>query len=245
MAVKRSLAAFAMAYGLLHHQGFALGGLGDAGTSGTRWADWIDLVTPFAVLLPAAWTLWSLRPSGRLWLMFAVGAICYTEGHGIHLAANSINNFLGDGVIDTADAGTDPVHLWDELVGHWLWYGGVSLIFAALVSAVGGRSLATGRRSCAVAVALAVLVGTTYVTNALEGHFAVPALIVSTALALLALRLRRAGGWFRYTGSAPSLTGAELGVVAFGLAVLLLGFYGIWHRGFPDPTAVGWNPLAG
>lgn len=64
--------------------------------------DWLDLVVPYAALAPAALTLATARVTGRHWGVFAVGALAYTQGHGIHLAANSIGN---------ADPG-ETAYLW-------------------------------------------------------------------------------------------------------------------------------------
>lgn len=52
------LTAFAVAYGVLHHQGVVLAPLGDVGSTQTRWADWLDLATPLVVLAGAAGVLW-------------------------------------------------------------------------------------------------------------------------------------------------------------------------------------------
>src|SRR3712207_307827 len=79
----RWLATTAVAYSVLHHAGSGLASLGTVGSGPTRWADWIDLATPYAVLIPAAVTLWA-APAG-IWLVYLVGAITYVEGHGVHL----------------------------------------------------------------------------------------------------------------------------------------------------------------
>ncbi len=152
----RWLAAFAVAYGLLHHQGFVLARLGEFGDTGTRWADWIDLATPYLLLGPAAGVLVALRTGIRPWLVFAVGAVAYVEGHGIHLAANSIDNAIsevpaGAGPIPVVVA--DVVHFWDEMVGHYIWYGGLTLIVVAMVGAawsvcLGGEYGAHGSGRC-------------------------------------------------------------------------------------------------
>jgi hypothetical protein len=46
----------------------------------------------------------------RVWPLFGFAAVLYTQGHGIHLAANSIANVTP----------AEPAHLWDELIGHYL-----------------------------------------------------------------------------------------------------------------------------
>jgi hypothetical protein len=204
----RWAAAWAVAYNALHHLGALPGGLGDAGGA-TRWVDWLDLLTPYAVVGTALAALAAARTDRRGWAVAAVGALAYASGHGVHLAANSIGNARGDAA---------PVHLWDEVVGHWLWYVGVALLVVALA-----RALAL--RASPLAVGLALLTGVTWTTNALEGTTAVGSLGVAAVLTGWGWR-RRAEG-----------TGRLL-VVAFGLSALLLGAYGLWQGGFPAPSTL-------
>ncbi|MFB4320542.1 hypothetical protein [Actinomadura sp. 21ATH] len=204
------LAALAIAYALTHHVGVGLAWLGSIGE--TRWADWIDLITSYAVLLPAAAALRAGRAGPRTWTLYLAGAITYVEGHGIHLAANSVGNV----------APSDIAHLWDEYAGHYLWYGGLTLVFVALAAALATRPAPTGPWPAV----LALLTGLTFTTNALEGQFAVPALLLSAAFT--------AWGWTtrRHLG--------RLLAIAFAPALLMLIAYGIWHQGFPEPTELGW-----
>ena len=46
----------------------------------TRWTDWLDLLTPYAVLLPAAVTLLSAGAGLRPWAVYLVGAVMYADG---------------------------------------------------------------------------------------------------------------------------------------------------------------------
>lgn len=202
MTPARWLAAWALAYSLLHHLGALPDGLGSA-PHATRWVDWIDLLTPYAVVGTALAALAAAGTDRRGWWAALLGAGAYVQGHGIHLAANSIGNERGD---------APPVHLWDEVVGHWLWYAGVALLVLALARAVQVRATPVG-------LLLALAVGTTWTTNALEGTTAVGSLVVAAGFA--GYGLRRDGG-----------TGPLL-VVAFGASALLLAAYGMWHGGFP------------
>ncbi len=64
------------------------------GDTETRWADWIDLLTPYVVTGAAGGALRGAGASRGTWALFWFGTVMYTQGHGIHLAANSINNVL-------------------------------------------------------------------------------------------------------------------------------------------------------
>jgi hypothetical protein len=147
----RRLALTAVAYVVCHHLGLLPRGLG-AGPGGTRWADWLDLLVPWLVLGPAAATLLAAEASRRTWTVFGIGALAYASGHGIHLAANSVGN---------ADPGP-TAHLWDEAVGHDIWYAGVAVVAAALASTMRGRP-----RTGTLGYALGVAVGLTWASNAL------------------------------------------------------------------------------
>src|SRR5687767_16037345 len=68
-------------------------------------ADWIDLATPFAVIGASALLLWRGMPALDLFVI-VVGVLLYVSGHGIHLAANSI-----DYERLTGDA-RDVAHFW-------------------------------------------------------------------------------------------------------------------------------------
>lgn len=176
----RALAVAALAYASLHHLGLLPAW---EGPTGTRWNDWLDLLVPWLVLGSAAWVLVVAGASRHVWAVFAVGALLYASGHGVHLAANSIGN-----VAPGATA-----HLWDEEVGHLLWYVGVALVGAALAATMRGRPLPAGAGLAAAALA-ACAVGTTWATNALGGGSIVLAVVVAIAACVFGWRERRALG---------------------------------------------------
>ena len=112
-------------------------------------ADWLDLLVPFVVLLPALGTLLAAGVSRATYLWFAVGSWLYATGHGIHLSANSIGN---------ADP-SPTAHLWDEQVGHWVWYAGVAVIAATLASTLVERPVPRHPLAWLLAVAVGRDVG--------------------------------------------------------------------------------------
>ena len=201
------LAVAAVAYNVVHHLGTLPGGLGQVGD--TRVVDWIDLLSPFVVLGTAAWALAAASGLGavvrdgprgvlRRWVAFGAGAVLYAQGQGIHLAANSVGNV----------APLPVVHLWDEVVGHAVWYAGVAVVAAVLGTAMAGRALPAGRGAAAGAVLLALATGGTWATNAAGAGLAVPALVVAVALG--------GYGWRHRSGLAVLLT------VAFAPAAIAL-----------------------
>lgn len=216
MTPYRWLALSAAIYGVLHHEGTLLGGIGET-VDQTRWADWIDIATPYVVLLPVAAALHSLAADRLAWTFYLVGAITYVEGHGIHLSANSIGN------ISPGNGGEWPpmVHLWDETVGHHLWMAGVTLVVLAIARAAHDLPPPP-----AASYLLAALVGVTYFTNSVEGSTAVFGLVSAAFLALV--------GWTHRRGFDRQI------LAAYGLALVLLGGFGLWQGGFPEFTELGW-----
>jgi hypothetical protein len=208
--VHRRLAVFAATVIVAHHVNTALGPIGDVGT--TRWADWVDLVVPYAVVGTAAAVLDAVRARRREWIALAATGVLYTQGHGIHLAANSIAGFEP----------SDAAHLWDETIGHWLWYGGLAGIVATLAHAV--RDVPTSRSVWALALSLGF--GVTIFTNSIEGG--TPALGLGSAVVFVAWGLRR-------RGRLP-----ELLVPAYTLAFVGLLGWGVYWRGFPQFSELGW-----
>ncbi len=174
-----ALACFVVGYNVMHHN--ALFGSAEVGTN-TRLADWIDLATPFAVLLPLLWFVRLQRPPARWWIAATVGSILYVEGHGIHLSANSIGNTAASS--DTPQQTLDVIHLWDEVVGHYVWYLGLAVVIAACAASVRGRSLDVPVVALVVGGAAC---GLTWATNGLEGGTAVASLVAALAAIVLAL----------------------------------------------------------
>jgi hypothetical protein len=197
----RWLLAWAGAYGVTHHLGLLPDGLGAAG-GGTRWADWLDLLGPYLVIGTALAALAAVGTDRRGWVAAVLGGVLYAQGHGIHLAANSIANARGD---------QSPAHLWDEVVGHLLWYGGFAVLVVVLARAFAGAGLSVGWWSGAVAV----LTGGTWATNALGADGLAP---VGFAVALA---LSAYGWWLRSSGAGRLLILAFL-PSAVGIAAALL-----------------------
>lgn len=212
MTVPRLLAASAVAMILTHW--LRLLPLGYAAPGATRWEDFADLLTPYVVAGPALAVLARVGAGRRSWVLALLGAAVFTSGQGMHLSANSIS-FAG--------GPADPAYLWDEHVGHHLWFAGLTLLLVVVVRSVESMELLAGP----VAGGLAVLVGLTWAANVVEGG-AVP---FGAALAT---------GLLAYGWRTRALPTGRLLVLAYGLSLLLIGVYGGWQRGFPQPSELGW-----
>ena len=209
------LIVFAVGYVVLHHAGTVFADLGDVGDTRTRWADWIDLLTPYVVTGAAAAALRGGGASRGTWTLFWFATVLYTQGQGIHLAANSINNAVpGDG---------EPAYLWDEHVGHYLWYVGFYLLVVALATALADRRTRGGLAGHV----LALLVGFTNFTNAVEGQ--TPWLGIGAAAVFAAWGLLTRDGIGR------------LLLTAYAFSLVLFAVFGIWQGGFPEFSELGWT----
>ncbi len=208
--VERRLLGFVLAVVVGHHDGFLLAPLGEVGP--TRIADWVDLGLPLAVLGSAGATLSAAGACRAAWILFALGALLYAQGHGIHLAANSVSN---------VDPGP-TAHLWDEVVGHYVWYGGLALVVAALALELAPKPYATGPWTFGLAGAF----GLTAATNAIEGGTAVFGMATAAVFVVWGWRRRHA-------------MGAAL-LSAYAVSLVLLAGWGIAWRGYPQFSELGW-----
>ena len=181
----------------------------------TRWADWLDLTVPYLVLGLAAWVLSGLAARRDSWVLLAVGGVIFTQGHGLHLSANSVGN--------VAPGQTE--HLWDEIVGHYIWYTGLALVIFAVAREVAPRALPTGR-ALALAYFGAVALGVTIFDNLDEGGTVAAGSVMVAAFAWYGWRFRRTSG--------------RLLLVAYGLTALGLVGWGIYWGGWPQFSQLGW-----
>jgi hypothetical protein len=208
------LVLLALGYAVSHHVGTLFAGLGDVGTTKTRWADWIDLATPYVVTGAAVGALRAARASRPTWTVFWFAAIVYTQGQGIHLAANSIGN--------TEASGQQPAYLWDEHVGHYLWYSGFALLVGALAATLSERR----HRGGLAAHLLALLVGFTNFTNSVEGQTPVLGITVAAVFVVWGVATRDGLGRVLLT--------------AYAFSLLLFAAFGLWQGGFPEFSTLGW-----
>jgi hypothetical protein len=155
----------------------------------------------------------------------------FTLGHGIHVAANSIHDLLGDGHGDPA---VGLAYFWDERAGHVPVDLGRVLFVVALCALESGAArppAAVRRRTPSFALLGAAAYGFIYFATAVEGQTVPLALPFSAGLLAWGLRERRRAG-----GSGPV---AAFFTAAAIVSLLFFLFYGIWQRGFPEFTRAG------
>jgi hypothetical protein len=147
------------------------------------------------------------------------GAILYVDGHGMHLAADSIRE---EGLTGDADR---VAYFWDEQLSHWELHGGLILFVIAFCAAEVG---APGRihSSLWTTGAVAAVLGTTLFASTVEGG-------TWWLLPPVAILL---GTWAR----ARSLPLLRASSAAFALATLLLLAWAAWHDGVPEFSELGW-----
>jgi hypothetical protein len=221
IAMRRWLGWLALAVIVGMQAGTVFKPLGTIGE--TRVADWVDLLTPFAILGCAAMVLLRAAASRGQWVLLGVGGITFTLGHGLHLAANSISN-----VADTVVAKASIVHLWDEVVSHYIWYAGLFLVMASVAWALREQEFTVG----AVDAVVALLVAVTLVNTYIEGG--------TPWLGLLFLAVGVAFGFLWRPASVSRLL-----LVVGGVGLVLLigwGVYWVATDGsvFPQFSELGW-----
>ena len=208
-----ALLAFAAAFFVFHH---------GPSRAGDEAGDWVDLLTPFVIVGTAALALTSIGVARAAVVLALVGGVLYVDGHGIHLAANSIGHERLSG-----DA-KDVTHFWDETFGHIEWHLGLMVLVAALAlaEARSGGSRGIRARSVAVAGATVVLLAFTLFTSTVEGGTWWLELAATAVFAVWTLRAPK-----------PLLATCAAG---FGIAALMIGIWAIWHGGVPQFSEVGW-----
>jgi hypothetical protein len=207
---ERALLAFAAAVFAFHHLPTLAG---DAG-------EWIDLVTPVAVIGAAAATLIALGAPSTALAVALPAALLYVDGHGIHLAANSI---AAEPLTGEAERVAD---FWDERFSHVEWHIGwigllASFCFAER-AAIDDRSLRLERR---VRFAAALMLGFTFFTNTVEGGTWWLELAAAALFAGWAVRERRQ---LLVTCAASLAVGAAL-----------IAVWAVWQRGVPQFSEAG------
>jgi len=200
--------------------------------------DAIDLLTPL-VLIPIYWLLFqslaSERPRLSGEIIFIILAGLWVMGHGMHLAANSIDNLIDalakDQIINLKPTDVYTLtYFYDEHLSHVIRDIGI-VSLAALLIYREWRHPVGAQTVWWQAILGAILYGFTYFSTFLEGQ--------TVALGLPFAFLVVAFGFLtgiRHLGKRP--------VLAFFFAACLLAFllfagWGLYWGGFPQFSDVG------
>jgi hypothetical protein len=203
---ERALLAFAASVFVFHHLPTVAGDVGE----------WVDLVTPFAVVGSAAVLLAAFRPPMTALCAAFLAALFYVDGHGIHLAANSIAEESPSGEAERV------AHFWDEDFSHVEWHlGWIGLIGAFCLA----ERTSTRPLRPRVQLAAAMLLGITLFTNTVEGGTWWLQLVAAGFFVAWAARDRR-----------PLLLTTA---AAFVLASALTGAWAAWQGGVPQFSEEG------
>ena len=197
-----------------------------------EWGDVIDLATPLVVLGLLWWLIrTTVGPlSGRLTVLFALLALLWTEGHAMHLAANSIGHHVASGAGGPLPAVID---LYDERLSHYIWYFAALSVPLFLLYALGrARAPAHGRADLGVVLA-ALIYGVALALTSIE------AAVIPLALALLLgtlLYAASARGFRRAAARTPLFAFSVTAVVA---ALAVIAVWGAYYGGWPELSDVG------
>ncbi|MFQ6084375.1 MAG: hypothetical protein ACE5WD_13595 [Candidatus Aminicenantia bacterium] len=160
-------------------------------------------------------------------------SIAYIDGHGIHLSANSLSYLLKE------MEGTDIYklnYLYDEVISHAIWDGGVigiSLGLIILSLRLSFKSYSKGMR--ALTLLGSACYGFTYTVNGIEGqtvYLTLPAAII-IGVFIFAILLKTK----IKLNQNPVLLFFFCGYL---IAIILFIYWGIAHSGFPEFSELGW-----
>ncbi len=200
--------------------------------------DVLDILTPL-VLIPIYWLLFQSSagsaPGRGEQLTFITLSTIWVFGHGMHLAANSIDNLIEGlakqgGVDVTGTSIYQLTYFMDEHLSHYLWHIAIVGLLALIVYRE-WRHPAGAKTVWWESGLAGFLYGVTLFLIFLEGQTVPLGLPVVTISALVTLIWGR-----KKMAQQPVLAFAG---IACCLAVLLLAGWGIYWGGFPQLTDVG------
>lgn len=218
------LAAFAVVYACFDlTPSFLTHDLGGRLTSG----DALSLLMPLAVL-PLLWLVLLRLASGapqprrRIAVtLLAVASIIMADGHGMNLAANAVGRHL------VGHEGTGAwvlAHFFDETLGHLGAHGGLVLATWSWLLAADGVETEPTPWWTLVA---GMLLGFAWFADGVEGQ-----------TVMLMLPGAAVGALWAGVSTRRGVRGFLL--ATYLTALLLFAVWGVWHRGFPEFSALGW-----
>jgi hypothetical protein len=193
--------------------------------------DVFDILTPM-VFIPFYWLLYQLgqdrTPGLGGSVVFLVLAAVWVEGHGMHLAANSIGHLLKE--MKGSDA-YRLTHFYDEILSHYLLHLGIVGLSALLILRQ-WRNPFTGEKAPLWSESVAGIIhGFTYFVIVIEARTVVLGVPFAILVTLFGLAWGR--GKFRQQ---PLLA---FYFVAYVVATIFFVGWAIYWGGLPEFSAVG------
>jgi hypothetical protein len=165
-------------------------------------------------------------------LLFWTLSVLYVEGHGMHLAANSIGNNV---VTNTDPRLALSIFLFDEPIGHLLWLGGaIGLALAAVAyqTTFTTRKNLTRRQIWLIFVC-GMLYGVSFGLTIVEGRSALWAgPLVLGALVVMAYR------WLRGERELSRRPTTTFFISGFSFLLITLGIWFVGFGSFIEPSTM-------
>jgi hypothetical protein len=212
------------------------------------WGDALDFLTPF-VVIPSAFMIYSrlrtislslfgqesstrtLNIAGQI--VLAVGFLCYAEGHGLHLSANSLARLLQDARDSEIFKAT---YVYDEIISHFIWITGLFLISLSLILLAFKLSLQSlSWKKTVLLLTGAAFYGFTFTVEAIEGQTVVLAFPAAAAGFLLTFFL-----YLRRRKQRVENLLLLFFAIAYFLSLALFTYWGLSRSGFPQFSELGW-----
>jgi hypothetical protein len=212
------------------------------------WGDTLDFITPLAVI-PLVFFLYfqiksALKSQGSLEssprfrnrlgkFLIGLGFLLYVDGHGLHLAANSLARLLND-MLDSELY--RAAYLLDEIISHIMLNGGMVLIAAGLILFALNLSFESlsGKNFNLLSFG-AVFYGFNFTVNCIEGQTVALGIAASGLGFLLTSYL-----YYQNRKSNPNNPILLFFLAAYFLSLILFAYWGITNSGFPQFSELGW-----
>jgi len=193
-----------------------------------RTGDLFDILTP-VVFIPLYWLLYQIGqdrvPGLSGSVIFLVLTVFWVEGHGMHLAANSIGHLLSE---MKGSGAYRLTRFYDEILSHYLLHLGIVGLSTLLIF----HNPFTGERAALWSESVAGIIhGFTYFVIVIEGRTAllgVPFAILATTFCLI---------WGRKKFRQQPLLAFYF--VSYLLATLFFAGWAIYWGGLPEFSKVG------
>lgn len=203
-------------------------------------ADLFDIFTPF-VMIFLIYKIYRILTSNSvetaksfpryiIRVILILGLVAFVEGHGMHLSANAIARHL---IGMEGSSLFALVYFFDESLGHILWHSGIVLLSVGLILMGLDNQMLNVKPILTIFASL--LYGFTYFVTAVEGQtviFTFPLAVVIPSVI----------GWLAHQRGILFSRNLILSFYFFAyiLALCLFILWGIWNKGFPQFSELGW-----